>query len=561
MKAELVLLNGKIYSIKENDERVYGTAVAVADGLIQKIGTDEEMAAYISDDTQVIDCHGNSILPGLCDAHCHPSYASSTHVGCDLFGVYKEDDQSEDEVIDIYMERLKDFIEANPDNELYRGTGWVSSNFQGSRIPTRHDIDKICADKPVILESFCQHNLWVNTKAIEIAGVGENPPEIYAGEIVKEENGYPSGWFKEPEAMDYIKLNVPGYDYTVEKYKEAILWYQKECANKYGVTFVQDCMHSDNAKQAYKELADEGKLTLRMRGVYMLEPAHFAEQLPEYIERKGTDDSGEDFRINTIKIFSEGMFVLNEPYEEKFLKDNDMPEGYKGIPYWEDEELISSCKGAMEAGFDVHIHAMGDGSVKQSARCLAAAKKASGTDSRNVIAHLMILDEEDSQTMADADIIANCQPRWMVHDGDIDAMYYMMGEERAKKAYPYRTFLDKGVRVAFGTDFPVTPPPDTMHEIHCCMNREVFPDVVEYEKFKGKVLGTEKKATLAEAVKSLSLNGAYQMRGESYTGSIEEGKSAELVILNADIEATPVSEIYAIKIDKTIFKGKVVYEA
>ena len=191
MKAELVLLNGKIYSIKENNERVYGTAVAVADGLIQKIGTDEEIASYISDDTQVIDCQGNSILPGLCDAHCHPSYASSTHVGCDLFGVYKEDDQSEDEIIDIYMERLKTFIEANPDNELYRGTGWVSANFQGSRIPTRHDIDKICADKPVILESFCQHNLWVNTKAIEIAGIGENPPEIYAGEIVKEENGYP----------------------------------------------------------------------------------------------------------------------------------------------------------------------------------------------------------------------------------------------------------------------------------------------------------------------------------------------------------------------------------
>ena len=561
MKAELVLFNGKIYSIKDNDERVNGTAVAVADGRIQKVGTDEEIAAYISEDTQVIDCQGNSILPGLCDAHCHPSIASSMYAGCDLFGIYKQEDQTEDEIIDMYLERLAKFVKNNPDNELYRGAGWVTSNFQNGRIPTRHDLDKICADKPVILESFCQHNLWVNTKAIELSGVAENMPEIYAGEIVKEESGYPSGWFREPEAMAYIKLNVPGYDFSVEKYKEALMWYQKECANKYGVTFVQDCMHSDNARQAYKELADEGKLTLRARGVYMLEPGFFAEQLPEYIERKGTDNSGEDFRIDTIKIFTEGAFVLNEPFEEDFIKEMNLPEGFRGTPFWTDANLEESCAKAMNAGFDVHIHAMGDASVKQAAKCLAAAKNASMTDSRNVIAHLMLLDEEDSQTMADADIIANCQPRWMVHDGDIEVMYHMMGEERAQKAYPLRTFLDKGVRVAFGTDFPVTPPPDTMHEIHCCMNREVFPDAADYESFKGKVLGTEKKATLAEAVKSLSINGAYQMRGESYTGSIEEGKSAELVILNADIEATPVNEIYAIKIDKTIFKGKVVYEA
>ncbi|MGN0703395.1 MAG: amidohydrolase [Lentihominibacter sp.] len=558
--ADMVLVNGSIFSINNNGERITGEAVAITDGVITKIGTTELIREYAGDNTQIIDCGGNTILPGLCDAHCHPSISASTYSGCDLFGIYIQDNETEEEVIEKYLYRLKNFIDAHPDDDLIRGTGWVRGNFAGTRVPTRHDIDKICSDRPVILESFCQHNLWVNTRAIELAGVDENTPDVYAGSIFREENGYPQGIFNDPEAMALIKDNVPGYDFTVEKYKESLVYYQQNYANKYGVTLVMDCMHSDNAREAYKQLAEEGRLTVRARGVYLAEPGRASEQLPEYVARKGSDNVGDDFRIDTVKMFAEGMFSLVEPYEKEFIAENGLPENYNEPLYWSDEEFTETAMKAMESGFNVHVHAMGDNAVRQSAECLCRAQQLTGIKPRNTIAHLMLVKDEAVRVMKEADIIANCQPRWMVYDSDIAGMLPMVGKERAESAYPLRRFFDAGVKVSFGTDFPVTPPPDTMHEIQCAMTRSVFPDAPDYEDFKGKVLGHEKPAELQEAVQALSIRGAYQMQAETYTGSIEEGKSAELVVLDSDIEKIPKGEIYKIQVEKTIFKGQIVYE-
>lgn len=476
--ADTALINGRIYSAGKNGQRISGDTVLVKDGLILKTGAEADLRKHISEDTEVIDCGGNTVLPGLCDAHCHPSIAASAYSGCDLFGIYIQEGETEQEIIDRYMERLKEFAEKNPDDALIRGTGWVMGNFAGSRKPTRHDIDKICSDRPVILESFCQHNLWVNTRAIELAGLSEKTADVYAGKIYREENGFPEGVFNDSEAMNLIKLRVPGYDFSVEKYKEAFLYYQKNYANKYGVTLVQDCMHSDNARAAFKELAEEGRLTVRIRGVYPIEPGKAQEQLPAAIKRKGGDDVGDDFRIDTVKLFAEGMFSLIEPYEESFIEENGLPENYNEPLYWSDEEFADVAAKAMEAGLNVHVHAMGDNAVRQSAKCLSEARKRQkdgAADIRNVIAHMMLVCDEDMDLMAENHIMANCQPRWMVYDSDIAAMVPMMGQKRAESAYPLRALLDKGITVSFGTDFPVTPPPDTMHEIQCAMTRAVFP--------------------------------------------------------------------------------------
>lgn len=558
---ELILTNGKVYSVALDDRIIRGEAVAVRDGKIQKVGSTSDVMAFADEHTEIVDCGGNTILPGLCDAHCHPSIAVSVVSGADLFGVYRQEGQSADDVIGILMARLKDYVDAHPEQEVIRGTGWIYHDFNPSeRFPTRHDIDRICADRPVILESFCQHNLWTNTKAIEIAGVNEKTPDTVIGRIYREEDGFPQGVFNDPEAMELIKMGVPGYDLSVEDYKKGILWYQKECANRYGVTFVQDCMHSDNAREAYRQLAEEEALTLRMRGVYHLKPDQYVDQMPQFIARKGKDNVGDDFRIDTVKMFAEGAFNLIDGYLPQFCEALHVPADYNGELYWSDDVFVEYAAKAMEAGFNVHVHAMGDGAVKQSAACLVKAQQVTGKQPRNIIAHVMLTPDETAELMGREKIIANCQPAWMMLEADVSGEIAMMGKEKALQSYPLRKFLDRGVIVAFGTDFPVTPPPDTMQEICVCMNRTITPGALGYEKFKGQVLGDEKPASLSEAVKALSINGAYQMFGEEYTGSIEPGKSAELVVLDSDIEAVPKEQIYRIKIAKTFFKGRKVFD-
>lgn len=560
-KANLVLVNGNVYSIDKDGNRISGTAVAVEGDKITAVGTDEEIKAYIGQETEIIDCDGKSILPGLSDTHCHPSIAGATSAACDLFGIYRQEGETAEEIIEKYQLRLKEYIAANPDKQLYRGTGWVEGNFAGEEeFPTCEDLDKICSDKPVILEAFSQHNLWVNSKAMEIAGVNKDTPDPSIGKIYRFKDGSPSGIFNDPEAMEYIKANVPGYDLSVEEYKDAILWYQKECANKYGVTLAMDCMYSDNARDAYVELAKEGKLTLRMRGVYFLEPKDPIKHLEEFIARKGQDNVGDDFRIDTVKMFAEGEFNLLEPFEDSFCEECGLPKGHNGPLYWTNEMFEKCAEMSMDAGFNVHVHAMGDGSVKQSVDCLVNAQKKTGKQPRNTIAHLMLVPEECAVAMGENNIVGNCQLRWMVYDDDINGMIPMMGRERAESAYPLRMLLDNGVVVAQGTDFPVTPPPDVMHAVQCAMTRRVFKDANDYERLKVNALGDEKPATLDEAIRIVTMGSAYQTFLEDVTGSIELGKSAELVILDRNIEETPVDEIYSIEVEKTIFKGKLVYE-
>lgn len=560
-KADLILTNGKVLSVTLEGDEIHAEAVAVKDGKILEVGSNSEIMAFKGKDTEVVDCEGNTILPGMCDAHCHPAIGAAGAKAVDLFGVYVEEGQTIEDAVKILTNRVKEYVEANPEAEVIRGQGWVYQIFTAAdRLPNRHDLDKICSDKPVILESFCQHNLWVNTKAIECAGLDENTPDVKTGKIYREENGYPSGLFNDPEAMEYIKSNVSGYELSVDEYKEAILWYQQECANKHGVTFVQDCMHSENASEAYRQLAEEGKLTIRMRGVNMLKPESYQEDMQNFIERKGKDNVGQDYRIDTVKMFAEGGFVFIDGYRPEYCAQLDLPEDYNEPLYWSDEVFVSYAAKAMEAGFNVHVHAMGDKAVKQAAECLAEAQHITGMRPRNIIAHLMITPDETAQLMGREEIIANCQPAWMVLEDDVMAVADMVGFDLAKQSYPYRKFVDNGVRVACGTDFPVTPP-STMVEICSAMTRSVYGGYFSYEKYKDQRLGDEEPIDLISIIQTLSINGAFQMFGEEYTGSIEKGKSAELVVLDSDIENTRPEDIYLIKIAKTYFKGKQVYSA
>jgi len=610
MYAEIVAKNGKVYSVGLDGEETRGEAVAVAEGKILAVGSNADIEKYIGDNTKVIDAQGKSVLPGFCDAHVHASFTAGSQLPCDLFEITSDNasmpsekalrfmsscvkrfpragkrfvkalvsgtsrsskKDGRDVMVKKYTDKLREYIKDNPDMEIIRGIGWNLGYFgyTPEDWPTKHDLDAICSDKPVVMESFCQHHLWVNSKALEICGVDKDTPDPKIGGLWRDESGEPTGLLSEFSAENLIRNKLPGYDRSVEQYKEAFRYYQKELANKYGVTMIFDALCSENAAQAYKEMAGDGELTIRVAGCYYADPDFTESDFEKLIERKGSDDVSDIYKVNCIKFLMEGSamaFYFSEPFEYPCLLATGYPEDYRGLPYWTTEEMRTYFTKLNEAGYQIHTHSMGDAATTHTIDGYEYARGKTDNDVRNVIVHLMLVNKEDFKRMGDLGVIACVQPTWMSHEPIMYISYLaMVGVDRRDQFYPYKRFLDEGAIVSMGTDFPVTPPPDHFISIETALTRKIPRCTAGYEEYKDMVLGPPENpgqdaVDLKDAIKSLTICGAYQNFWEDITGTLEAGKSADLVVLDTDIENMAPEDIHEIQVRYTIFKGRVVYE-
>ncbi|MCL1895999.1 MAG: amidohydrolase [Clostridiales bacterium] len=610
MYADIVIRNGKVYSVGLDGREIRGEAVAVSGGKILAAGTDKEIGQFIGDGTKVIDAGNNSVLPGFCDAHVHASFTAGALLPCDLFCITSDNASMPSEktlrflsscvrrfpkagkrfvrmlvsgakraskkdgreaMTKKYTDKLKEYIDENPGLEIIRGIGWNLGYFGYTQddMPTRHDLDAVCMDKPIVMESFCQHHLWVNSKTLEICGIGRDTPDPKIGGLWRDADGEPTGMLSEFSAENLVRHRLPGYDQTVEQYKEVFRKYQSELANRYGVTMIFDALCSDNAMQAYREMARDGELTIRVAGCYYADPGLPASGFDEFIARKGKDDVSDTYKVNCIKFFMEGSamaFYFGEPYEYACLLSAGYPDGYRGHPYWTADEMDNYFTKLNGAGYQIHVHAMGDAAVTHTLDGFEQARAKLGKGARNVIAHLMYVQEGDFKRMGDLGVIACVQPTWMSHEPVMYLSYLAMaGAGRRDQFYPYKRFLDNGATVSMGTDFPVTPPPDHFISIETALTRKIPRCTVGYEEYKDMTLGPPRDpcqdaVSLKEAIKSLTVCGAYQNSWEGITGTLEAGKSADIVVLDTDIESAAPEDIHKIKVHYTIFKGDIVYE-
>ncbi|MEG0722105.1 MAG: amidohydrolase family protein, partial [Lachnospiraceae bacterium] len=257
---------------------------------------------------------------------------------------------------------------------------------------------------------------------------------------------------------------------------------------------------------------------------------------------------------------------MTEPYNPLALMVMKRPIGHKGFPYWTEEELQEVMPKLVDAGLQMHTHAMGDGSVKHTIDGYINAQNKTGKKARNVIAHVMLVQPVDFIRMAENDIIACVQPTWTaMTKGEYSTIKMALGKKRAEQLYPYGRFLTAGALVSTGTDFPVMPPPDPFIDIQHAMTRKPCKRFKDYENSKDFMLAPKKDSMqdivgLKDVIKSRTICGAYQSFAEEYTGSIEVGKSADFAILNRNIFETPVEDICDTKVVITVFKGNVVYE-
>lgn len=566
MEATLVIINGSIKSCDLQGVVTVSEAMAVKDDKIIFVGTNEEVQKYITDTTKVIDQKGNTVLPGLCDAHLH---SSSTREILEEFTLYStlRPDITREETIEIVQNTICQFKEKKDISTGIRITGWNPVVFLESEegLPSAKDLDKVCDEVPVVLRSVCQHYLWLNSKALEKAKVDKNTITPENGIIYRDEEGNPTGIFQELPAVNMIKEILPEADHTIAEYEESIMKFQEMFALPMGITMVCDAMASRNAVKAYQNLARDGRLKIRVSGVYAADNGKPKSQFDEFIERKGKDDVDDMYHIPTVKFFVDGvefMFYMCEPFEKEALLQAGYGEDYRGFPQWDLEGNKKIFTKLDAAGFQIHIHAMGDGAIKESLEALEYARKQNpDKDNRHAIAHVMNIKPEDVKKMAELNVIGSVQLLWGAYTQEDDKNKFLMGEKRIEECYEFGVLANGGVRLAAGTDFPIDPFLNPYLGMQVGVTRHVPISHPAYEKYKDVIRGGVKNClTRDQVLAAYTINGAYEMFYDDITGELVAGKSADFVLLDCNMDQMEIDEFENIRPTSVYFKGKEAYK-
>lgn len=539
---DIIFFNGVIATIDPNN--TFLEAVFIKDNKIAKVGSNEEVLQYKQEDTKMVDLEGKLMLPGFNDSHMHLlNYGQSLRM-IDLIGTESMEDM---------INRTKKFIENhNPEKSQWiRGRGWNNDYFQGDKgFPTRYDLDKISTQYPIILTRTCGHMATVNSKAMEVAGITRDTPQIEGGHFDLDKDGEPLGIFRE-NAQELINKHIPSP--TLDDIKEMIIEGIKD-ANAYGITSIQSddfgaipgSSYYDVIK-AYEELRDEGKMNVRVYEQCLLQEV---EQLADLLDKGYKTGYGDEvFKIGPLKLLADGSLgartaALTKPYE-------DAPET-SGIPILNQEEIDALVEKAHTSEMQVAIHAIGNKTMYMAIEAIEKVlKRNPREDHRHGIVHCQITDDYLLNKYEEFDIVAYIQPIFLDYDWHMAES--RVGSELIKTSYNWKTLLSKGVHLASGSDCPVEGL-NVMDGIYTAVTRK---------DLSGKPEGgwmPEQRLTVEEAVYTFTMAGAFASFEEDIKGSIEEGKMADMVVLSENIFDISEEKIKDVKVDMTIFNGKVVYE-
>lgn len=563
MKTDLIIKNAKIISKGMYEDSA--TAIAVAGGKITYVGKDAEAMKLADEETRIIDAGHNTVIPGMCDAHVHVSYATELRHGADIFYITREKGELRKDYIDRLLFNVKAFADMHPEKPSIIGVGWAPTEFfdDPEGLPTCKELDRACADRPVILKSYCHHYIWVNSKAIEMSGITKDTPLESGCVVFKDKEGNPSGVFQEFQAMNMLQSSFDAADFSVEEFKDGILSYQNDYALKNGITCAFDPILNARSLQAYRELANEKKLEIRVNAAILADPTAPLSQFDSWIAEKGKYDVPDRFTVNTFKFFFDGSgleIYLLEPFKKEFLEFNGLSDDYKGHEIWPLEKAKEAFLKIAAAGFNIHVHAMGDGAVKEAIDAFEYVHE-QGVDlkkNRNIITHLMLVSDEDIKRMSNLGIIAAMQPHWGVYETFADTcMIPLFGADRTNRSYPTGELVKAGVICSTSTDFPVVPQYSIIPNIQSSITRSVLRSAFDYENFKNRVdPHPEYKVTLEELIHCSTYNGVYQLNFEDIAGTIEVGKSADIVIFDCNLKEIPVDKIENAGISYMIIRGQ-----
>ncbi len=536
-EAELVLLGGRVVTLSEDPERAPAEAEALAakDGRIVFVGSDEAAGSWIGPDTEVLDLEGRLAVPGLIEGHGH-----FWGLGESKLQLALESAASWDEIV----AQVAEAVEGSQPGSWILGRGWHQSKWsepprpsvQG--LPVHAGLSAVSPRNPVLLTHASGHMAFANQRAMALAGIDAATPDPDGGEIVRDGDGQPTGALR--ETAENLVANLR--DGTLEwNHVRRVVGIAAEDSLAKGITSFQDAGSSFELIDAYRQMADEGSLPLRL----WVMVGEGNESLAESLDRYRMIDRGNGFlTVRAIKrsidgaLGSHGAWLL-EPYA-------DLPES-TGLNITSLEAMEETARLAREHDFQLCVHAIGDRANRETLDLFERAL-AGDRSRRWRIEHAQHLHPEDVPRFADLGVIASMQAVHCTSDGPW--VPDRLGDERAAEgAYVWRKLIDSGAVVTNGTDAPVEDV-DPIASFHAAVSRRMA---------NGELFEPHQRMTREEALRSYTLDAAYSAFEEDQKGSLEVGKLADVTVLSRDILAVPEEEIPGTEVVYTIVGGRVAY--
>jgi len=543
-KADIIFNHANVYTgVPANSQfssilRV--EAIAVRGDRIEAVGKTLDIAKLKGPQTQVVDLGGHFVMPGFNDAHLHLSDAGQQKLGVDLVGVKS---------IDELRERLAAKVQTAKAGEWILGGGWDESLWPVKALPNRWDLDEVSGGHPVYLDRVDGHLAVANTRALQLASITLATRDPQGGHIDRNEAGEPTGVLRDTATQAVVAAIPPP---THDRLRRGIEVALADLA-EHGVTSAQDYSPNWENFKIYEELEKEGKLTSRIS-----EWLPFDDSVDE-LKKKRDSHSQSDLMLRTgmLKGFMDGSLgghtaALLEPYA-------DDPKN-TGLPRYDAEKLNAMTNERVMAGFQIGLHAIGDKGVQMALDAFAGAEKAAkeanvkaangGDDYRLRVEHAQVVTPAQITQFKQLKVIASMQPSHVL--SDMRWAEARLGPKRAAYSYAWAAFLNKGVTLAFGTDYSVEPI-SPFRGLYAATTRRSENGKQEYVP--------EQRITMDQAIAAYTTGAAFAEFEEKEKGKLIPGMLADFVVLDRDVTASSPEKLLQTKVLRTVVGGKTVYEA
>jgi len=534
--ADLVFLNGTLWTV--NPDQPWAEAAAVDGDRIFKVGSTAEIKKLVGKETRVVDLEGALVLPGFTDSHTH-----FLKGGFSLSGIQLRDVTS----LAQFAERVEAKARELEQGEWIINGYWDHEQFSPPELPTKELIDNVSPDNPVCVSRYDLHIALANSLALKTAGITRDTPSPDGGEIQKEpKTGEPTGILRDA-AIDLVMRHMPDPSFKAKlRAAEAAL----DHARKLGVTSVHDMANATSFAlnfEVYQELLKQDKLTSR---IYFYVPIHRIDLLNEL--RMKSPFGNNQLRIGGLKGFADGGLGARTAYFFEPYADDPGTSGLLAPQMFPDGIMEERILQAHKEGIQVAIHAIGDRANDIILDIFDKAVAENGVlDRRWRIEHAQHLRSEDIERYDKLDVIASVQPYHAIDDGRWAEK--RIGEERCRSTYAFKSLLDSGAVLTLGSDWPVAPL-NPLVGIYAAVTRQT----IDGKNPQGWY--PEQKISVEEAIKGFTLNPAYTEFAEKIKGSIEEGKLADMVVLDRNLFEIKLEEIKDARVTMTILGGRIIYQ-